>query len=170
MISFGTDRTTSSLQGSEITCEPDHWIPTFPYPASWHTTPPSPGMACECFAAIDVALPGSGVKAKASLSSDKRARQDISTETQLKLLEKHTLMRIIFHFSSPPCWTQAKKRPRNFLFIFFMFIHKIWSNPKLPKPGTGQSTYLMHCRHNQRTVSQILLFKMTCCHERKMAA
>lgn len=89
MISFGRDHTTSSLQGSEITCESDHWIPMFPYPASWHT-PPSPRMACECLAAIDVALLRSGVKAKASLSPDKWARQDISTETQPNPPLKHT--------------------------------------------------------------------------------
>lgn len=141
MISFGRDQTTSSLQGSEITCEPDHWIPMFPYPASWHNPPvPRPSslwMACECLAAIDAALPGSGVKAKASLCSDKWARQDISTETQLKTLEKSTLIHIIFPFSLPQCWTHAKG-PRNFFFIFVLFIHRIRSNPNLPGPDTGQ--------------------------------
>lgn len=84
MISFKKgDHPTSSMQGSEKTCESDHWIPVFPYPAPWHA-PPSPPMACECLAAIDVALPGSGVKAKTSLSSDKWARQDIFTETLVK--------------------------------------------------------------------------------------
>lgn len=97
MISFGSDHTTSSLQGSEITCESDHWIPVFTYPASWHAPLP-PCVACECLAAIDAAFSGSGVKAKASLSSDKWARQDISTETQPKPLEEQTLMPGVFPF------------------------------------------------------------------------
>lgn len=120
MINFGRDHTTSSLQGSEKTCESDHWIPMFPYPASWHT-PPSPPVACECLAAIDAALPGSGVKAKASLSSDKWARQDIFTETQPKSLEKHPLMRISFPFSLPQCWTHAKSPKEFFLHILLVY-------------------------------------------------
>lgn len=130
----------------------------FPYPASWHTPPPPPllpPIACECLAAIDAVLPGSGVKAKASLTPDKWARQDIFTETQLTPLEKHPLMCIIFPFSLPQCWTHAKS-PRNFLFIFFLFIHKIgWSNPNLPRPDTGHISHI-HTRHNQWTASRQL--------------
>lgn len=99
MISFRRDHTTSSWKGSEITCEFDHQIPGFPHPASWHTLL-SPHMACECLAARAAASRGSRVKAKASLSADKWARQDISTETQPKPLEEQTLICIIFL----ACW------------------------------------------------------------------
>lgn len=106
-------------------------------------------MACECLAAIDAALPGSGVKAKASLCSDKWARQDISTETQLKPLEKPTLIHIIFPFILPQCWTHAKS-PRIFLFIFFLFIHMIRSDPALPGPDTGHISWWTDCRQLNR--------------------
>lgn len=126
----------------------------FPYPASWHTPPLPPPVACECLAALDAALPGSGVKAKASLSSDKWARQDIFAETQPKPLEKQPLMRIVFPFGLLQCWTHAKG-PGNFLFIFSLFIHKILSNPILPGPDTGHIS-ISHTRQNQWTVSRQL--------------
>lgn len=131
MIHFRQDHTTSSLQGSEITCETDHWIPMFPYPASLGIPPLSPHMACECLAAIAAASQGSGVKAKASLCSEKWARQDISTETQLNPLEEQTQIRIAFP-SSLLNFECTPKSPGIFLFIFYLFTHKIWSNPSLP--------------------------------------
>lgn len=106
--------------------------------------PPFPPMACECLAAIHAALLGSGVKAKASLCSDKWARQDIFMETLAKPLEKLCNVHH-FPFSLPQCWKHTKS-PRNFLFIFFLFIHTIRSNPHLPVPDTG---HISHVHHTQ---------------------
>lgn len=113
MISFNRDDTTSSSQRSKITCEPDHRIPTVPHPASWHARF-SPHTACECLAAMAAALEGSGVKAKASLSLDKRARQDISAETQPKPLDK-SLMCIFF---SPLACSALDSRQEEIFFSF----------------------------------------------------
>ena len=50
------------------------------------------------------------------------------------------LIHNIFPFSFPQCWTHAKS-PRNFLFIFFLFIPKIRANPDLPGPDTGHISW-----------------------------
>lgn len=131
MISLGSDRTTSSLQGSEITCESDRWIPMFTYPASWHTPLP-PAWRVNASEQWMPLFRGQGSKLRLLFSSDKWARQDISTETQPKPLEEQTNAQR-FPSRLAPFWTHAKN-PRNFLFIFFLFTYKSWSNPSLLEP------------------------------------
>lgn len=132
MISLGSDRTTSSLQGSEITCESDRWIPMFTYPASWHTPLP-PCMACECLGAMDPAFSGSGVKAKASLFFRQVGQTGYIHGNAAEAPRGTDSNAQRFPSRLAPFWTHAKN-PRNFLFIFFLFTHKSWSNPSLPEP------------------------------------
>lgn len=97
----------------------------------WHAPPSLPPMACEHLAAIHAALQGSGVRAKTCVSSDKWARQDIFTETLQKPPRKTPSNSNHFPRSLSPRW-KSTKSPKNFLFIFLLFIHKSWSNPALP--------------------------------------
>lgn len=131
MISLGSDRTTSSLQGSEITCESDRWIPMFTYPASWHTPLP-PCMACECLGAMDAAFSGSGVKAKASLFFRQVGQTGYIHGNAAEAPRGTDSNAQRFPSRLAPFWTHAKN-PRNFLFIFFLFTYKSWSNPSLPE-------------------------------------
>lgn len=129
----------------------------FPYPASWHA-PPFPPMACECLAAIDAALLGSGVKAKASHSSDKWARQDIFMETLAKPPEKPCNAHH-FPFSLPQCWKHAKIHG---IFSSYSSCLSTRSDQILTCLCQTQGTYPRYTTH---TISGLLI---TCLHHSKL--